>query len=121
MKLYAITNGEYSDYHICALTTDLNRAKRIQKLCSDSMYEAEIEQYEDAEIQENGQLWFYSEKHPDNYMYPEQIEKTSGVAETVVPWGTGYYAATCYAEDAEHARKKAKDMIAKHKAEILGL
>ena len=47
MKAYVITQGCYSDYHICAVTLDKEKAERLRKLalCHDSDY-VEIEEYE---------------------------------------------------------------------------
>jgi hypothetical protein len=45
MKIYVITQGEYSDYHICAVTDDKERAKKLQLIYSDSYNAAEIEEY----------------------------------------------------------------------------
>ena len=45
MKIYVITDGEYSDYHIITATTDEKMAKSIAK-----RFDANIEEYEDAEL-----------------------------------------------------------------------
>ena len=47
-KAYIITSGEYSDYHICAVTLDPIKAERLQKLfeCSD-IEEWEIDAHSD--------------------------------------------------------------------------
>lgn len=50
MKIYAITKGNYSDYHICRLTTDYEKAKRYKEAYSDKWGEAWIETYEDNEF-----------------------------------------------------------------------
>lgn len=43
-KLYAVTSGEYEDYHIITLTESRRRAEKIAK-----MYDADVEEYEDNE------------------------------------------------------------------------
>lgn len=43
-KLYAVTRGEYTDYHIITLTESRRRAKKIAE-----MYDANVEEYEDNE------------------------------------------------------------------------
>ena len=43
-KLYAVTSGEYMDYHIITLTESRRRAKKIAE-----MYDANVEEYEDNE------------------------------------------------------------------------
>lgn len=42
MKIYIITKGEYSDYHICAATTDENIAKKLLRLYSDGWDEPQM-------------------------------------------------------------------------------
>ena len=46
MKVYVVTRGEYSEYHICGLTTDEESAKKAKKFYSDDWCEAEIEVYD---------------------------------------------------------------------------
>lgn len=36
MKIYIITKGDYSDYHICNVTTDYEKAKRYKKAYSEN-------------------------------------------------------------------------------------
>lgn len=60
MKVYVITQGAYSDYHICAVTDDLERAKKLQLIFSDSYYEAVIEEYE-------------MDDYGDNYVKPYRL------------------------------------------------
>lgn len=60
MKIYAITKGDYSDYHICRLTTDYEKAKRYKEAYSDKWNEACIETYEDNENDEQMLYWQYS-------------------------------------------------------------
>lgn len=43
-KLYAVTSGEYEDYHIITLTESRRRAEKIAE-----MYDANVEEYEDNE------------------------------------------------------------------------
>jgi hypothetical protein len=51
MKIYVVTQGEYSDYHIITATTDKSVAEAVAKKFKDSSYcEAAVEEYEDAEI-----------------------------------------------------------------------
>lgn len=52
MKIYVVTQGEYSDYHIITATTDKNVAEQIaQKFRgNDSWNETYVEEYEDAKM-----------------------------------------------------------------------
>lgn len=44
-KVYVITKGEYSNYHICAVTLDEERAEKLQKRYSSRWDSAVIEEY----------------------------------------------------------------------------
>ena len=46
MKIYVITKGEYSDYHICDVAIDKERAESLVKFHSSEYELAEIEEYD---------------------------------------------------------------------------
>lgn len=46
MKIYVITKGDYSDYHICAVATDRQKAELLKIFHSTDYDNAEIEEYE---------------------------------------------------------------------------
>lgn len=48
-KIYVITAGDYSDYHICAVTTDKERAEFLKKWYFRNDADVEIEEYVDGE------------------------------------------------------------------------
>lgn len=50
MKIYVVTKGDYSDYHIITATTDKAQAKKIADKFSGDWGEAKVEIYDDAEI-----------------------------------------------------------------------
>lgn len=50
MKIYVVTDGEYSDYHIITATTDKNIAEAVVKKFADDWHAPKIEIYEDAEL-----------------------------------------------------------------------
>lgn len=52
MKIYVVTDGEYSDYHIITATIDRSVAEKIAK-----KFGADIEEYENAEVMLRP-LWF---------------------------------------------------------------
>lgn len=72
MKVYVITQGCYSDYHICAVTLDKDKdkAERLQKLYSAKegsyMDNAEIEEYE---TDDTGRDFTEEEKNSDVFSY----------------------------------------------------
>ena len=49
MKVYVITKGEYSDYGICGVAIDKDKAEILRKFYSDRYDEAEIEEYDTEE------------------------------------------------------------------------
>lgn len=114
MELYAITKGDYSDYHICALTADKDKAEELRKVCSDRNGDAEIETYIDGDM-EDRKLWWSYDADDDTVEHISNRHSYYGL-EYVGP--SEVY--LC-APDPEHARKKAHDMIAKYKAEQAGL
>jgi hypothetical protein len=46
MKVYVITRGEYSDYHICAVALDRQRAERLKVIYTGGWDQAEIEEFD---------------------------------------------------------------------------
>lgn len=46
MKVYVITKGEYSDYRICGVATDPEKADALAKFYSDRYDTAEVEEYD---------------------------------------------------------------------------
>ena len=49
MKVYVITAGCYSDYHICAVTLDANKAEKLRRFFCDGHDTADIEEFEEDE------------------------------------------------------------------------
>lgn len=46
MKIYVITKGEYSDYHIVGVAIDKEKAKRIAEVNSETWSKANVEEYD---------------------------------------------------------------------------
>lgn len=103
---YIITRGCYSDYEICAVTLDKDRAERLKQLYSNRMDEAEIEEWELDKGPENEEAYatFYritidryvntnvpciDNKISDNIDIREITEKVQG--ETYNWYGSGLY------------------------------
>lgn len=102
MKIYAITKCTYGeDYHICALTTNYKKAKKLKKLYSDDCYAAEIEGFND-EV-----LCYRCDKNGENpkitsYQWNKGIQKNNfGDISSVI----------VYAKDKMEAVTKAKNML----------
>lgn len=51
MKVYVITKGTYSNYHICAVATDKEKAEKLAKIYTDRDDDAGVEEYDtEAEV-----------------------------------------------------------------------
>lgn len=127
MKVYVITKGEYSDYGICGVAIDKDKAEILRKLYSDRHDEADIEEYDTEEeeipndlrtvyrfrINEKGKVTdggslMRSEREWKNYFSLYGIPAYSFYAEVM-------------AVDRDHALKIALDERAKMLAERFGL
>lgn len=122
MKLYAVTKGDYSDYHIITLTADKEAAKRIAKMCSNGEYDkAEVEEYEDGKIILGKKLYFVrvvdgnvddvAEDHSDCYLF------NTSVFGGFMNRGNEMYYTHVLADTGEKAAKIGKDRIMKYVAE----
>lgn len=117
MKIYAITQGEYSDYHICALTVSKDKAKRLKKLFTNNFGdEAQIEEYDDGDDKDLRLSWYYSissgEVTPINEYEEDKL---------LLNYKNEVYALYINAKDEGHAKKKARDMLAKYNAQKAGI
>lgn len=117
MKIYAITKGHYSDYHICALTINKAKANQLESIYSDDLCEAKIEEYEDGDGMDMNLFW-YCDKNGCN----PSVQDYNGREQVLVSNKTKeIYGVEVYAKDALHAEKKAQDMIAEYKAKKAGI
>lgn len=130
MKVYVITKGEYSDYHICCVTDDQERAESLRRICSDVYDAAEIEEFDTEEIPaettvrrffafrfdvigniiDEEQSWTGSADDREKY---ELLERIGG--------GGVFFFARVFAENRDLALKIARDRRAKMIAEKYGL
>ena len=90
MKIYVVTKGYYSDYHIITATTDEELAYRIkEKFSGDDYYdEAKIEIFEDAEIfmkscyfirfDKGGNVITFEEEKSEYYYEQDEGEDSQG-------------------------------------------
>ena len=144
MKVYVITQGEYSDYHICGVAIDKERANRLAILYCDSYGPATIEEFDTEDV---GFKPIDLELPPWKYYKITLYAKDKyepGVAELYLPhskdrpvthgsmpskyWHNGepepdptMYYAEVVADAGEHALKIARDMYAKALAEYFNL
>ena len=129
MKIYVITEGCYSDYHIVGVATDREMAKKIQKYINGEKWSyAEIEEYDTEEwkqvVNDNRTIYFVGESEggglyamPILYDYPERYKS----ANKITTDSHGRLEVYVLAKDEIHARKIASDLFAKYKAEKEGL
>ena len=125
MKLYAVTKGDYSDYHIITLTADKEAAKKIAKMFSDECDVAKVEEYEDGKIILGKKLYFVrmvdgnvddvAEDLSDYYLFDASVYRWHANR------GKGLYYTHVLTDTAEKAAKIGKDRIMKYIAEKEGL
>ena len=124
MKLYAVTKGDYSDYHIITLTASKDAAKKIAKRFSGT-YDAMVEEYEDGEIVLGKKLYFV--RMVDGNMDDVTEDGSEyNLFDTSVYHGNTWGGKPMYythvlTDSAEKAAKIGKDRIMKYIAEKEGL
>lgn len=132
MKVYVITKGSYSDYGICAVAIDHQKAEVLRQLCSDKWDEAFIEEYDTDEFvpvferKLPYRVWFdasgsvekvelqsleYFKTGVDKQFVWDKVNETHRVRVTV----------GLYAENEERAIKVAAEKRAEYIAEEFGL
>lgn len=130
MKIYVITKGSYSDYHICAVTTDKEKAERLVLFYTDRWDEAKIEEFEEDEIPDDYMpIYFVQYKNGKWCVNKRGIGSPDYEYEHAFfdrDYIRGTYDFNCFycdvmADDEEHAIKIARDLYAKKKAELMGL
>ena len=86
MKIYIITKGSYSDYHICGVAVDLKEAERLQNINTDECDIACIETYD---TEDNGEIegWL---KH--RYVFEFNVDRNAYDDVTI-------YDGECYKDD----------------------
>lgn len=125
MKVYVITKGRYSDYRICAVADNEERAELLRKYFSDGWDEARIEIYDTEEITVVG-----SPKRIYNIYIGENGTVSEGREEwyfkdepfrNVFDLRGNEFRASIATDDYDKAVKIARDERAKMFAERLGL
>lgn len=122
-KVYIITKGRYSDYHICAVTLDKDRAERLRKMFDTRYEDARVEEYILDETNEGESLYIveFSDDAPpritrDEYDGFGALEDCPCVAYWLDP-----VCVYVRAKDAQRAMKIACDEYARWKAEKEGI
>lgn len=135
MKVYVITKGAYSDYHICGVATDKKKAEILRKAFSNICDKAEIETYETdqfiTEIESGFKLYDCALKDGEDlsistYLYgldclDYMTDSDFRVRRFSKGWCAPGYGIKVWAKDEDHARKIAADKIAEYKARKAGI
>ena len=127
MIVYVITKGEYSDYGIEAVALEKEKAEELKILYSDSWGEAMIETYDtDDYYVENGRFYIVEigKKSAINVQEVGVISMNDrNEVKLITDWRTKKekYVVYVKANDEEHAKKIASDLVAKYKAQEQGI
>lgn len=137
--IYVITYGSYSDYHICAATTNKDRAEQLKLIFSDQYEPAQIEEFEDGKIldvNEENVVYPWLVILRKNYMQGSQInvvrvtqyayeqrDNKPFVTQTLRTNNDNNFSlrVDVLADDKDHAIKIAYDKFAEWMAEVAGL
>lgn len=119
MKVYVITKGDYSDYHIVGVTTDKDKAETVAKEVSGEWQfnTASVETYDTDQfltrlryrVEFDGLRW---SAHFDDYNYYDKYAENHAFSNVCF---------IIYADTKEEAIKVAQDMRAKMLAEKEGI
>ena len=111
-KIYVLTEGDYSDYHIVGVYSTPELAQEAQTLYPDSG----IEEYDLDDIPEHppGMLAWGVNIEDSNIVYTYLVDPHECPSERDCP--NGVYAVNCWAVDEEHANKIALDKYYQHQA-----
>lgn len=123
-KLYAITNGEYSDYHIVTLTDDRETAEQLVAKYSREGYgnEWRLEEYENATINDVRECYKVSFNRANEIIKVEQVIDADyyqrALNKEVDPKGYGNVTNVyVLANDIQHACKIASDELFRYNCE----
>lgn len=134
-KLYAVTAGHYSDFHIIALCSDKNKAEKIVACCNDGCLSswdyADVREFEDGIRMDLDRSVF--EVNVSTRFASYEIEELFGESKIDVLIGRTYkinevrfrgcgsYNVYVIADDADKALKIARDLVAEYEAEKEGI
>lgn len=124
MKVYILTEGCYSDYHIIGVTLNEEQAKIAADALSNEHFIVNCEEFETDDINVIKSGWNLWEVYFD-----EKTHAITRIYQSKYPDCLGTVRLTCgetfcvevYAEDKEHAIKSASDKLSKYLAEQAGI
>lgn len=116
---YAITAGEYSDYHIIAITDDKVRAEELNRVIPDSG----IEEFPDTPAIQSGYwIWEVCRNASNNSITVKHTDSGFKFNDLNKVCDNGLYTWTSVqAMNEPHALKIAYDLFAQHDAEKAGI
>lgn len=117
MIIYVICKGEYSDYHICAVTENKEKAKKLEKMFTSEYDEAYIEEYDTEQfldITDRGYKYYSCSLHYGKLIIKEKIN-FDYAEEKIRKRGYSHFWADVQAKDEEHAKKIFFDKLAECK------
>lgn len=123
---YAVTDGDYSDYHIIAITDNKERAENIKKLYSGKYSEPMIEEFFDGEAK-NEALYDVLYNTDGSYnvtlqTFNKEYSSDINIIRENVPNNHWWkYQVLVIAKDKKHAIKIAQDLWAEYKAKKEGV
>lgn len=119
MKVYVVTQGSYSEYHICGVSLDREEAEKLAKICSESDELAEVEEYD---TNDNAKAFRFKRFfHCERWMSEIEIDEVPPYSVKELNVVNEYDDIYVNADDEKMALKIAADIYAKHDAEIYGL
>lgn len=119
-EIYVVTEGSYSDYHICGVFTDKEKAENFVNIYNRFSGEyAEIETYEDGVMLNNNGIKFTVCFHRDEHdnLVPFYSRTACQSERCGVRAINGYIEIIVFAETKALAEKIAKDKLAEWLAE----
>lgn len=123
-----ITKGTYSDYHICAVATNRERAEELKRMYSDRYNDAEIEEFEENVPSNefytlNPCTYWEINFNSDGTSYGPSIyfDKPNLNIQVQKSWNNSIMVINITADSAETAFKIARDERAKYLAQQFGL
>ena len=124
-KVYVITKGAYSDYHICAVAATKEIAEKLQKIYSDeySWADSMIEEYDLNEAMDDVRVFYIVTFEDDSVSvcFDEYGEKESIHFYKGNKWQSDRLIVCVRARDEEHAIKIAQDRRAEYLAKKEGI
>jgi len=121
MKIYVVTEGSYSDYHIVGVSDDMETARKIAEYRG-----AEVETYDTNDFTDDRLLWVYTwrtwyddygekqERESLECRMPDEVDRE--VNKIYQSGDKSRYKVVVKAKDRDHALKIARDMVAQYRA-----